>query len=49
MIGAIGLRGSGLRPSDRVAVLSKNRLKYLELELTPATLGTVAATPRLDA
>ena len=38
-----GLHRAGLRAGERVAVLSENRLEYLELELAAATLGAIVA------
>ncbi len=37
------LRGFGVTRGDRVAILSKNRTEYLELELACATLGAILA------
>jgi len=40
---AAGLRAAGLQPGERIAVLSENRLEYLELELAAATIGVIVA------
>ena len=40
---AAGLRAAGLQPGERIAVLSENRLEYVELQLTAATLGAIVA------
>ena len=40
---ACGLHHAGLRAGERIAVLSENRLEYLELELAAATLGAIVA------
>ena len=40
---ASGLRHAGLRAGERIAVLSENRLEYLELQLAAATLGAIVA------
>ncbi len=37
------LHGRGLRAGDRVAILSENRIEYLELELAAAKLGLIVA------
>jgi acyl-CoA synthetase (AMP-forming)/AMP-acid ligase II len=38
-----GLRHAGVQTGDRIAVLSENRLEYLELELAAALLGAIVA------
>jgi acyl-CoA synthetase (AMP-forming)/AMP-acid ligase II len=38
-----GLRQAGVQTGDRIAVLSENRLEYLELELAAALLGAIVA------
>ena len=40
---AMALRAAGLAPGERVAVLSENRIEYLELELAAARLGAIVA------
>jgi acyl-CoA synthetase (AMP-forming)/AMP-acid ligase II len=40
---AHGLSALGVAPGDRVAVLSENRLEYIELELAAAKLGVILA------
>src|SRR5574337_805716 len=40
---AAGLQAAGVRAGERIAVLSENRLEYLELELAAATLGVIVA------
>jgi len=40
---AAGLRAAGLRTGERIAVLSENRLEYLELELAAALTGCIVA------
>lgn len=38
-----GLRASGVQSGDRIAMLSENRLEYVELELAAAKLGAILA------
>ena len=38
-----GLQKAGLRAGERIAVLSENRIEYVELELAAATLGAIVA------
>ena len=38
-----GLCASGVQPGDRIAMLSENRLEYVELELAAAKLGAILA------
>lgn len=40
---ANGLRALGVAPGDRVAILSENRLEYVEMELAAARLGVILA------
>ncbi|MCC7458293.1 MAG: AMP-binding protein [Nitrospira sp.] len=40
---AAGLRAAGLRGGDRMALLSENRIEYIELELAAAEIGAVVA------
>src|SRR5258706_16276133 len=40
---ANGLRSLGVQPGDRVAILDKNSVAYLELMLAVAKLGAVSA------
>ena len=37
------LAGSGLRPGDRIAIMSENRTEYIELQLACAKIGAIAA------
>ncbi|MDA4844429.1 class I adenylate-forming enzyme family protein [Hoeflea poritis] len=38
---ANGLRGNGIGRGDRIAILSRNRTEYIELELAAAAIGTI--------
>jgi len=40
---AAGLRAAGVGAGDRIAVLSENRIEYLELQLAAARLGAIVA------
>ena len=40
---ASALRAVGMAPGDRIAVLSENRIEYIELELAAAVLGATVA------
>ncbi|HSB22593.1 MAG TPA: AMP-binding protein [Burkholderiaceae bacterium] len=40
---ARALRGAGIAAGERIAVLSENRIEYIELELAAARLGAVVA------
>jgi len=40
---ASALRRAGVRAGDRIAILSENRLEYIELELAAALLGAIVA------
>ena len=40
---ASALRAVGIAPGDRIAMLSENRIEYLELELAAALLGAIVA------
>ena len=40
---ALALRAAGVAPGERVAVLSENRVEYIELELAAAQLGAIVA------
>ncbi len=40
---AAGLRAAGVGAGDRIAVLSENRIEYIELQLAAARLGAIVA------